>query len=160
LIGRLLLFDALAMSFQTVALDKNPDCPACGDQPTITELVDYDAFCGVQPETPATATNAVRQLEAAALAQLLDGVTLVDVREPFEAQIATIPGSKLIPLASLPHRLAELDPAEEIVLYCHTGVRSLDAAQTLQRAGFEHVWNLEGGIQAWSTAVDPSVPQY
>lgn len=159
LIGRLLLFDALAMRFREVRLEKDSACPICGEQPTIRELVDYEAFCGLTPAAADAEAFEIgpRQL-AAALAR--GEVTLIDVREPHEYEIAQIEGARLIPLGRLPERLAELDSSDEIVLHCHTGERSLRALEFLRQSGFRKLRNLRGGIDAWSREVDPEVPRY
>lgn len=170
LIGRLLLFDALAMSFREVRIKKNPDCPLCGDHPTIDRLIDYEEFCGV-PGRAAGATAAADAAAAStaweigprALKAALDRgeITLVDVREAHEWEIAHIEGARLIPLAELPVRLAELPLEGAIVLHCHLGVRSMRALEFLRdAAGFKRVQSLRGGIDAWSVEVDPSVPRY
>jgi adenylyltransferase/sulfurtransferase len=159
LIGRLLLFDALAMRFREVRLGKDPTCPICGEQPTIRELIDYEAFCGLAP-APADAESfeiGPREL-AAALAR--GETTLIDVREPHEYEIAHIEGARLIPLGRLPESLGELDSSEQIVLHCHTGERSMRALEFLRQSGFRKLRNLRGGIDAWSREVDPEVPRY
>jgi adenylyltransferase/sulfurtransferase len=161
LIGRLLLFDALAMRFREVRLEKDPACPICGEQPTIRELIDYETFCGLTP-APAAADAELFEIGPGELAAALEGgeVTLVDVREPHEYEIAHIEGARLIPLGRLPERLGELDSSEEIVLHCHTGERSLRALEFLRQSGFRKLKNLRGGIDAWSREVDPEVPRY
>ncbi len=162
LVGRLLLFDALGMRFRELRLRKDPDCPICGTHPTIRALIDYEAFCGV-PGADADAGDADVQLTARALAERLAGPEpplLVDVREPHEWEIARIPGARLIPLATLPEHLSELDTSREIVLHCHHGQRSMRALETLRRAGFRKLRNLTGGIDAWSRDVDSGVPRY
>jgi adenylyltransferase/sulfurtransferase len=162
LIGRLLLFDALRMQFREVKLRRDPACPVCGDAPTIRELVDYQAFCGVpshaEPVTP-------RELEIAPaeLKQRLDRgdeLLILDVREPAEYQINRIEGSTLIPLGELPRRVHELDHAGEIIVHCRKGPRALRAIEFLQSAGFRRLRNLSGGIDAWVETVDPSQPRY
>jgi rhodanese-related sulfurtransferase len=160
LVGRLLLFDALALSFRELTLRKDPDCPLCGAHATIHELIDYEAFCGIVPEDPA---NAVWEISATELRSRLergDELTLIDVREPHEWQIAHLPDATLIPLHSVPAHLSELDSSREIVLHCHTGVRSMRALEFLRSAGFRKLKNLRGGIDAWSRDVDPGVPRY
>jgi molybdopterin/thiamine biosynthesis adenylyltransferase/rhodanese-related sulfurtransferase/molybdopterin converting factor small subunit len=163
MIGRLLLFDALALSFRELALRKDPDCPLCGSKPTITALVDYEAFCGLAPVEQAEAAARTVEISARELGQALGGAdapVLIDVREPSEWEIARIPGATLIPLNSLPARVSELDSGREIVLYCHHGQRSMRALEFLHQAGFRKLHNLRGGIDAWSKDVDPSVPRY
>ena len=163
LIGRLLLFDALALSFRELTLRKDPDCALCGPHRSITELVDYEAFCGMAEG--GTMDKDVRDWEISAkdLASRLargDELTLIDVREPHEWQIARLPNATLIPLNTIPSRLAELDSSREIVLHCHHGQRSMRALEFLRQAGFRKLKNLRGGIDAWSKDVDRSVPRY
>jgi adenylyltransferase/sulfurtransferase len=161
LIGRLLLFDALAMRFREVRLEKDPACPICGEQPTIRELVDYEAFCGLTPASAAGEAELfeIGPRELAAVLERGEG-KLIDVREPHEYEIAHIEGARLIPLDRLPERLGELDSSEEIVLHCHTGERSMRALELLRQSGFRKLKNLRGGIDAWSREVDPEVPRY
>lgn len=159
LVGRLLLYDALAMRFRELKLRRNPECPVCGDRPTITRLIDYQEFCGVRaPEQ----TNNV-EMDVLDLKKKLDRkeqFTLLDVREPHEIQIGRIPGSILIPLGDLEKRIAELDRSAEIVVHCKSGGRSSKAVEFLRKSGYSNVKNLTGGILAWSDKVDPSVPKY
>jgi adenylyltransferase/sulfurtransferase len=161
LIGRLLLFDALAMRFREVRLEKDPACPICGEQPTIRELIDYETFCGLTP-APAAADAELFEIGPRELAAALERgeVTLIDVREPHEYEITHIEGARLIPLGRLPERLGELDSSEEIVLHCHYGERSMRALEFLRQSGFRKLKNLRGGIDAWSREVDPEVPRY
>ena len=161
LIGRLLLFDALSMEFTRLQLAKDPDCPLCGKDATITELIDYEEFCGIRGEEEEV-PDGVPRIAPADLKARLDrrDVVLVDVREPHEADIARIPGAKLIPLGEIARRAAELPQDRDVVLHCRSGVRSAKALQFLQTLGFKRVWNLDGGILAWSDEVDPSVPKY
>jgi adenylyltransferase/sulfurtransferase len=166
LVGRLLLYDALAMRFRELKLRRNPQCPACGDHPTITKLIDYHQFCGVpQPDTaPAAAAGLaegeIDPLEVKSKLDRGDDFLLLDVREPHEYQICCIPGAKLIPLGELPKRVHEFDSAKEIVAHCKSGVRSGKACDFLRQAGFKKVKNMKGGILAWSDKVDPRVPKY
>jgi adenylyltransferase/sulfurtransferase len=161
LVGRLVLFDALAMRFRELALRKDPACPLCGAKPTITGLIDYEAFCGVAPADDAgTAGFEISARDLAARRERGEDFMLIDVREPHEYEIARIPGSVLIPLHSLPERMSELDSSREIVLTCHVGQRSMRALEQLHRAGFRKLRNLRGGIEAWSRDVDPTVPRY
>jgi molybdopterin/thiamine biosynthesis adenylyltransferase/rhodanese-related sulfurtransferase len=163
LIGRLLLFDALAMTFRELKLRKDPDCPLCGAHPTIRELIDYEQFCGLAPAEQAAVEAERWEITAPELQARRahgDDIVLVDVREPNEYEIARIPDSILIPLNSLPERMSELDSSREIVLSCHTGVRSMRALEFLYQSGFRKLKNLRGGIEAWSRQVDPSVPRY
>ena len=161
LVGKLLLFDALEMEFTQLKLAKDPACPICGENPTIKELIDYEEFCGIRGEEAeipeGTPTITAKQLEDRLARK---DVLLVDVREPHEREIAHIPGSKLVPMNEVAARAHELPQNEDIVLYCRSGSRSARTLQFLQTLGFKRVWNLEGGILAWSDDVDPSVPKY
>jgi molybdopterin/thiamine biosynthesis adenylyltransferase/rhodanese-related sulfurtransferase len=165
LIGRLLLFDALKMKFKELKLRKDPKCPLCGQNKTITELIDYDFFCGVTPAQQAKSVHVeevdVEDVEAA----LKDGkspaeIDLLDIREPFEAKIAQIPHSRQISLAEFSKRMHELDSAREIWLYCKDGARSGKAWKLLYDAGFRKIKNVAGGIDAWSEDIDPETPRY
>jgi adenylyltransferase/sulfurtransferase len=161
LVGRLLLYDALAMRFRELKLRKNPDCPICGEHPTIMKLIDYLQFCGVgKPAAPSASDGDLEPAEVKAKLDRGDSFVLVDVREPHEWQIARIPAARLIPLGELGRRMGELDPADEIVAHCKSGVRSAKAVDILRKAGFQNVRNMRGGILAWSDKVDPSVPKY
>jgi adenylyltransferase/sulfurtransferase len=162
LVGRLMLYDALGMKFRELKLRRNPECPVCGDHPTIHQLIDYQEFCGI-PHQPAVEANLTGEIEAPEVKQKQDrgdAFVLVDVREPHEFQIARIPGSILIPLGELPKRLNELNPADEIVMHCKGGMRSAKAVDLLRQSGFTKVRNMKGGILAWSDKVDPTVPKY
>ena len=163
LIGRLLLFDALAMRFRTMEVRRDPACPMCGTR-EIRELVDYDAFCGAGASAPAAeAASVVGEITPGELSERIargDDFELLDVREPFEWAIARLPGARHIPLGALPDRLRELDPARETIVYCKSGMRSMAAATQLAGAGFARVANLTGGISRWSAEVDSSVPRY
>jgi len=161
LIGRLLLFDALAMSFRTLKLRKDPRCPVCGPDATIRKPIDYEAFCGIEPEL----LNGAGELELmpAELKRMMDrreDFVLLDVREPQEWDISRLPGATLIPLSRLPYALGELSTADPIVAYCRSGIRSRKALQILQDNGFRKLRNLTGGINGWAETVDPSVPRY
>jgi len=160
LIGRLLLFDALALTFRELALRKDPDCPLCGHARTITGLVDYEAFCGISPADPAESEWEISARELQDRWARGETPTVIDVREPHEFEIARLPGTTLIPLNTLPARLSELDTSHEIVLHCHHGQRSMRALEFLRSSGFRKIKNLKGGIDAWSKDVDPSVPRY
>ena len=162
LVGRLLLYDALAMRFRELKLRKNPDCPVCGDHPTIHELIDYQQFCGIpnQPHEPVASEGDIDPVEVKAKIDRGDRFMLIDVREPHEYQICNIPYAKLIPLGDLAKRVSDLDSAVEIVAHCKSGVRSAKAVEFLKQAGFRKVRNMKGGILAWSDKVDPSVPKY
>ena len=168
LIGRLLLVDALTMRFRELKLRKNPDCPVCGANPTVTELIDYNQFCGIAPE-PAHGADvkngipqiSVKELKARRDAQQAgtDDFFLLDVREPYEVQIAQI-GGYLIPQNDVQNRIGELDPAKEIIVHCRSGARSQKIAELLKQNGFQKVSNVAGGILAWSDEIDPSVQKY
>ncbi len=160
LIGRLVLYDALEMTFDEVRLLKRSDCPVCGTHPTVTELIDYVQFCGLDP---AEALEPVWEITARELAaQLKNGnrPVLLDVREEHEWEIAHLEGARLIPQGDLPARLHELDSADAIVLYCSSGQRSARALNLLRDAGFRRVKNLRGGLNAWARQVDPEMPVY
>jgi len=168
LIGRLLLVDSLNMRFRELKLRKNPDCPVCGTHPTVTRLIDYNQFCGITPEPKAASVNGtpvqngIPQITAVELKKRLDNhddIFVLDVREPHEYQIANL-GAKLIPLNDLPARAGELDKDAEIIVHCKSGGRSQKASEFLAQNGFKKVWNLAGGITAWSTDVDPKIPKY
>jgi len=164
LVGRLLLYDALAMRFRELKLRRDPACPVCGDNPSIHELIDYHQFCGV-PQQGAAAETApgaadIDPTEVKAKIDRGESFVLIDVREPHEYQICKIPYAQLIPLGELPKRVNELDSADEIVAHCKSGVRSAKAVDFLKQAGFKKVRNMRGGILAWSDKVDPSVPKY
>ncbi len=163
LVGRLLLFDALAMKFRELKLRKNPDCPICGTNRTITKLIDYELFCGIRGEEHVPVFNGIPEITPVELKKKMDAkepFVLVDVREPHEYQICKIPGSKLIPLGEIPKRMSELNSADEIVVHCKSGMRSSRAVELLIKSGFRKIHNLKGGILAWSIKFDPSVPKY
>ncbi len=162
LAGRLLLFDALAMRFRELRLRKNPACPICGEHRTIDKLIDYEEFCGIRGEETAPVTNGIPEITPRELKTRLDrgdDLFILDVREPHEYQICNLHGH-LIPLGELPRRVNELDSSREIVAHCRSGKRSADAIEFLKQAGFQKVWNLKGGILAWSDEVDPTVAKY
>ena len=161
LIGRLLLIDALSMKFRELKLRKNPDCPACGTHRTITQLIDYNEFCGIRGEEKPVEAG-VPEIQVEELKRRLDAgenLFVLDVREPHEYQICNINGH-LIPLGDLPNRVHELDSSREIVAHCRSGVRSAKAVTFLQQAGFKKVHNRAGGILAWADRVDPKMPKY
>jgi molybdopterin/thiamine biosynthesis adenylyltransferase/rhodanese-related sulfurtransferase len=162
LVGRLLLFDALGMKFRELKLRKNPDCPMCGKNRTIHQLIDYYEFCGVRGEEAPAPDLHVPEMTPRELKARLDRgdeVYILDVREPHEYQICNIKGH-LLPLGELPRRVHELDSSREIVAHCRSGKRSAEAVDFLRKAGFRKIHNLKGGILAWSEEVDPSVPKY
>jgi sulfur-carrier protein adenylyltransferase/sulfurtransferase len=164
LVGRLLLVNALDMRFRELKLRKNPECPVCGKNPTVTQLIDYQQFCGFAPESPEekTVKNGIPQLTVKELKARIDAgedVYIIDVREPYEYQIAQI-GGKLIPQNEVPQRLAEIDREREVIVHCRSGVRSQRIAEFLKQSGYPRVVNLAGGILAWSDEIDPKVQKY
>jgi sulfur-carrier protein adenylyltransferase/sulfurtransferase len=162
--GRLLLFNALEMTFDELKLRKNPKCPVCGPNPTIKELIDYDQFCGVgRGQEEKSMSNGIPEITVQELKKKIDAkekFVLVDVREPNEYEIGRIPGSKLIPLGDIAIRANELDTADDVIVHCKSGMRSAKAIGVLQTLGFKKLKNVKGGILAWSDHVDPSVPKY
>ena len=162
LAGRLLLFDALKTKFRELKLRKNPDCPVCGSHRTITSLIDYEAFCGVQKGWDSFAREEKYEITVDELKKRLDNkddLFILDVREPQEYQICNLNGF-LIPLRDLPKRINELDTAKEIVVHCKVGGRSRQAVEFMKQAGFRKVKNLVGGIDEWAEIIDPSMPRY
>lgn len=162
LLGRLLLIDALTMRFRELTLRKNPDCPICGENPTIRGLIDYEEFCGVSGET-SVRLGGERETTPAQLREHLDRgekIQLLDVREPHEWEICHLAGATLIPLRDLPSRLYELSSMDPIVVYCKTGKRGAEALSLLRSAGYHRVENLAGGIDAWAKEIDPTIPRY
>jgi adenylyltransferase/sulfurtransferase len=162
LVGRLLLFDALALKFRELKLRKNPHCPMCGTPRKIHQLIDYYEFCGVRGEEEPEVDLHVPEITPSELKQRMDRgdeLFILDVREPHEYQICNLKGH-LIPLGELPRRVHELDSSNEIVAHCRSGKRSAEAVDFLRKAGFRKVLNLRGGILSWSTEVDPTVPRY
>jgi adenylyltransferase/sulfurtransferase len=159
LIGKLLLYDALRMEFRFLKLRKDPKCPLCGENKTITELQDYEVFCGLEPSK----WNEEYSLFPKELKQRLEEernrIVILDVRDPHEWEISAIEGSLFIPLAELPHKLSSLDPTKEYVVVCKVGQRSLSALDLLLSAGLK-AYNLKGGINAWAKEVDSSLPVY
>lgn len=161
LIGRLMLYDALNMRFRELKLRRNPECPVCGDHPTVTELIDYQQFCGITPEVELSDANyEITPIEVADWIGRNDRPFLLDVREANEWDIGHLPGAVRISVNELPDRMHELDSAVETVVYCRSGVRSGRAVDMLKQAGFRRVKNMVGGILRWSDEVDPSIPKY
>jgi sulfur-carrier protein adenylyltransferase/sulfurtransferase len=157
LVARLLHFDALKVKFRELNLRRDPQCPVCGENPTIFSPIDYEQFCGVRNE------ETIPEMSPQELKRRMDTgepFELIDVREPFEYEIARIDGAKLIPLGEIAERLNELSGERPIVVHCHSGTRSAQATRLLQQRGFANVYNLEGGIDAWSAQIDPNVPKY
>jgi sulfur-carrier protein adenylyltransferase/sulfurtransferase len=162
LVGRLLLYDALGMSFREMKLRKDPNCPVCGENPSVTELIDYQEFCGIPQANAQASADEVPEITVQELKKRLDNgenLLVLDVREPHEYEVANI-GARLIPLNELPERLAELDRDVPLAVHCKTGGRSARAVKLLQETGFQNAFNVEGGITAWSEEIDPSVPKY
>ncbi len=165
LIGRLLLFNAMKMKFRELKLRKNPTCPLCGPNPTITKLIDYEQFCGITRggEAAAEQENQSWEITAKELKQRMDSnkaLKLIDVREPHEFDICSIGGAKLMPLGQFAQRMGELDSADEIVLHCHHGMRSMRALELLRSAGFKKIKSLHGGIDAWADDIEPGMAKY
>ena len=162
LAGRLLLVDALGMKFRELKLRKNPDCPVCGKNRTITGLIDYEEFCGIRGQEAPAGENDVPAISVEELKKKLDAradIFILDVREPHEYQICNLNGY-LIPVGDLPKRVNELDSSREIIAHCKMGGRSAKAVNFLRRSGFKKVYNLTGGITAWAEKVDPTMPKY
>jgi adenylyltransferase/sulfurtransferase len=172
LIGRLLLYDALNMSFDEVRLRKNPNCPVCGENPTLTELIDYEQFCGMPAhdnslyagleDEDAADVPAITPSQLQTRLESGERLTIIDVREPHEWEIVNLEhiGARLIPQDEVLDHMNELDTAQEIVVHCRSGVRSANAIRDLQQHGFKKLLNLEGGILRWARDVDPGMPQY
>jgi adenylyltransferase/sulfurtransferase len=163
LIGKLLIYEALDSTFQKIILRKNPSCQVCGAQPQIKELIDYEAFCGSQARSRQGAPSSNWDIEPLDLAERIkkgEKIMLLDVRDPVEQQVSAIPGAVNIPLGQLAVRFQELDPALETVVYCRSGVRSLQAIQVLAGHGFHHLHSLKGGINAWVRQVNPELYEY
>lgn len=166
LLGRLLMLDALRMRFREIQLRKDPECPVCGEAPTVHELIDYERFCGYEPSSEQEQTmDEVPEIDVKELKERLDRgdrLTIIDVREPHEWEIGNLEpqGARLIPLGEIEEHLDEIDPSEEIVLQCRSGGRSARALELLREHGYERLWNLKGGILAWSDEIDPSMPKY
>ena len=167
LIGRLIIYDALQMSFRELRLKKDPACPVCGTDPTVRELVEDEAFCGAPPQAEETPAVLQAELDFNITVDDLksrmdrgDAPFLLDVREPFEHQLAALPGAVLIPMGEIPARQQALDPDDEIVVYCHHGIRSANVTAFLRHHGFARARNLQGGIDRWAAQVDPSMARY
>ena len=162
LVGRLLLFNALDMKFRELKLRRDPQCPVCGDHPTIKELIDYEQFCGIVPDPEPTSNP--DEVTVQEMKKALDnpslGITVIDVREPFEYEIAKVAGVPLLPLSQLNERFTELDPNQQYYLHCKVGQRSLQALGFLRQQGFKYVKSVKGGIAAWSDEIDRNVPGY
>jgi molybdopterin/thiamine biosynthesis adenylyltransferase/rhodanese-related sulfurtransferase len=163
LVGRLLLFNALDMKFRELKLRRDPQCPLCGESPSITELIDYEVFCGITPEPAVPEANpdevTVHEMKRA-LEDALLGIRVIDVREPDEYQIAHVNGVPLLPLSTLPQRFTELDPNQQYYIHCKSGIRSMKALHFLREQGFKYLKSVKGGINAWADEIDHSVPKY
>jgi len=160
LIGRLLLFNALDMKFRELKLRRDPQCPVCGEHPTIKKLIDYQQSCGVAPKPAASHDEVTVQDMKKALDNPKLGIKVIDVREPDEYKIARVKGVPLLPLSELPKRFAELDPNQQYYIHCKSGGRSMKALKFLREQGFKHLKSVKGGITAWSDEIDPKVPRY
>ena len=163
LIGRLMLFNALDMKFRELKLRKDPKCPLCGPNPSVTELIDYEMFCGILPE-PVNPGSNPDEVSLQEMQKALDtpslGIKVIDVREADEQQIARIAGVPLVPLSTLPQRFTDLDPNVQYYIHCKSGVRSMKALRFLREQGFKYVKSVKGGINGWADEIDPSVPKY
>jgi adenylyltransferase/sulfurtransferase len=163
LVGRLLLFNALDMKFRELRLRNDPQCPLCGDNPTITKLIDYEMFCGITPE-PASPTQNPDEVTVQDMKEALDdpklGIRVIDVREPDEYEIAHVDGVPLFPLSTLSQQFTELDPNQRYYIHCKSGIRSMKALKFLREQGFKYLKNVKGGITAWSDEIDHNVPKY
>jgi adenylyltransferase/sulfurtransferase len=163
LVGRLLLFNALDMKFRELRLRPDPQCPMCGENRTITKLIDYQQFCGVVPE-PATANSNPDEVTVQEMKRALDdpklNIAVIDVREPDEYQIAHVNGVPLFPLSVLPQRFTELDPNKQIYIHCKSGVRSLKALNFLREQGFKYLKSVKGGINAYADEIDHNIAKY
>jgi adenylyltransferase/sulfurtransferase len=162
LVGRLMIYDALEMTYRSVKVRKDPECPLCGKNPTITELIDYEAFCGtVSDEAQQAAAGAtITATELKEMQDRGDPLYLVDVREPAEWEIVRIPGAVLIPKGDLPAKLVDLPQDRPVIAYCKTGIRSAEALALLKNAGFADAKHVQGGISAWAVQVDKTQPIY
>jgi molybdopterin/thiamine biosynthesis adenylyltransferase/rhodanese-related sulfurtransferase len=164
LIGRLMLYNALDMKFREVKLRRDPACPICGDNPTVTELIDYEMFCGIQPAAEIDPGANPDEVTVQDMKKALDdpslNIKVIDVREPDEAEIAKVEGVPMLPLSQIDERFTELDPNQHYYLHCKGGVRSLKALNQLREKGFKYLKSVKGGITAWSEEIDPGVPKY
>jgi len=163
LVGRLLLYQALPMSFRELKLQKNPDCPVCGENPTITELIDYEEFCGIRAEESGGPQAGYNEIDVATVASLIEkeaDFVLLDVRESVEWEICSLPNAVRIPKGEVRDRLEEIDTTKDIIVYCRSGVRSGTIANFLRGVGFDRAQNMRGGIRAWANEIDPTMPVY
>jgi molybdopterin/thiamine biosynthesis adenylyltransferase/rhodanese-related sulfurtransferase len=163
LVGRLLLYQALSMSFRELKLQKNPGCPMCGENPTITGLIDYEEFCGICGEESGGPQIGYKEIDVSAVASLIENEAdfmLLDVREPVEWEICSLPDSVRIPKGEVRDRLEEIDTTKDVIVYCRSGVRSGEIANFLREVGFDHAQNMRGGIRAWANEIDQAMPVY
>lgn len=163
LVGRLLLYQALSMTFRELKLHKNPDCPMCGENPTITELIDYDEFCGIPGEQSGGPQTGREEIDVATVASLIEkkaDFVLLDVREPVEWEICSLPNSVHIPRGEVRKRLEEIDSTKDVIVYCRSGMHSGAITNLLREMGFDRVRNMRGGILAWANEIDPAMPVY
>jgi len=163
LVGRLLLYHALSMSFRELKLQKRPDCPMCGENPTITALIDYEEFCGICGEDSGGPQTGYNEIDVATVASLIEqeaDFVLLDVREPVEWEICSLPNSVRIPKGEVRDRLEEIDTTKDVIVYCRSGVRSGTIANFLRDVGFNRAQNMRGGIRAWANEIDPTMPVY
>ena len=163
LVGRLLLYQALSMSFRELKLQKNPDCPVCGENPTITKLIDYEEFCGILGEENGGSQTGYKEIDVTAVASLIEkeaDFLLLDIREPVEWEICSLPNSVRIPKREVRDRLEEIDITKDVIVYCRSGVRSGVIANFLRDVGFDRAQNMRGGIRAWANEIDPTMPVY
>ncbi len=163
LVGRLLLYHALSMSFRELKLQKRPDCPMCGENPTITALIDYEEFCGIRCEESGGPQTGYNEIDVATVASLIEkeaDFVLLDVREPVEWEICSLPNSVRIPKGEVRKRLEEIDTTKDVIVYCRSGVRSGAIANFLRDVGFDRARNMRGGIRAWANEIDPTMPVY
>jgi len=163
LLNRLLLYNALEMKFRELKLRRDPECPLCGEHPTITQLIDYEGFCGIKPAneaTPMLPDEVTVQEMKRAMDNPALGIKVLDVREPDEYWIAHVQGTRLLPLSQLAQRFGELDPDQPLYIHCKVGGRSMQALQFLRQHGFQNLKSVKGGIAAWAAEIDPSMPRY
>jgi adenylyltransferase/sulfurtransferase len=161
MIGRMLVYDAIEMTFRTLKVRKDPECPACGKNPTVTELIDYEAFCGVTEDVAEFAAQlSITPPELKALRDRGEAVALIDVREPHEWDIVNLDGSTLIPMAQVVERVSEIPQDGTVVVLCKVGARSAEVLRWLHSIGLTHAKHLHGGLDAWARQVDPSMPRY
>ena len=161
MIGRMLIYDALELKFKELRVRKDPECPVCGKNPTVTELIDYEAFCGVTDEIAQFASQlSVTPRELAQMRDRGDEIVLIDVREPHEWEIARIPGAQLIPMNDVPARISEIPQSGNVLVYCKVGARSAEVLKFLHQVGLTNTKHLAGGIESYAAQIDPSIPRY